>query len=285
MAKADQAAPAHERRRPSPAPPERATPRPPGTPPPASADSPASRFRPPGGMAFWWVLIALFAVNFFVVSLLPDQGSRVTVPYTTFRAEVAASNVSDVTSKGDVIQGDFKKPVTYPPKGGKTSAKFDTTRPAFADDGLLQLLIDKQVTVNAKPVDEGRSLFATLLLSFGPTVLLVVLFVFLMRRATAGAGGGVLGNFGRSKAKRYVETGQRITFDDVAGIDEAEEELVEIVDFLRTPDKYPRLGGDDPARRAAVRPARHRQDPARARGGRRGRRAVLLATRPRSSSR
>ena len=246
MAKADQAAPAHERRRPSPAPPERATPRPPGTPPPASADSPASRFRPPGGMAFWWVLIALFAVNFFVVSLLPDQGSRVTVPYTTFRAEVAASNVLDVTSKGDVIQGDFKKPVTYPPKGGKTSAKFDTTRPAFADDGLLQLLIDKQVTVNAKPVDEGRSLFATLLLSFGPTVLLVVLFVFLMRRATAGAGGGVLGNFGRSKARRYVETGQRVTFDDVAGIDEAEEELVEVVDFLRTPDKYTRLGGEIP---------------------------------------
>jgi cell division protease FtsH len=196
-------------------------------------------------MAFWWVLIGLLAVNFFIVSLLPDRESRVTVPYTTFRAQVAAGNVSDVTSKGDVIQGDFKKSVTYPAKDGKSSTKFETTRPAFADDGLLQLLIDKDVTVNAKPVDEGRSLLETLLLGFGPTILLVVLFVWLMRRASAGAG-GALGSFGRSRARRYVETGQRVTFEDVAGIDEAEDELVEVVDFLRHPEKYTSLGGNIP---------------------------------------
>ncbi len=107
-------------------------------------------------------------------------------------------------------------------------------------------MIEKDVEVNATPVDEGRSLIATLLLSFGPVILLVLLFVVLMRRAAGGGAGGALSSLGRSKAKRYDASAQRVTFEDVAGIDEAEDELVEIVDFLKNPDRYRRLGGQIP---------------------------------------
>ena len=205
---------------------------------PESAPAPTrSRFpRMPGGPRFWWILLALLAVNYFVVSLIPDRDTRLDVPYTLFREQVSAGNVSQVTSKGDTIQGEFTKEVTYPPGSGDTNTRFETERPAFADDALLQLLIDRGVEVNAKPVDAGRSVIATLLLSFGPVILLVLLFVFLMRRAAGGAGSALSG-LGRSKAKRYDASAQRVTFEDVAGIDEAEDELVEIVDFLKNPDR------------------------------------------------
>jgi len=107
---------------------------------------------------------------------------------------------------------------------------------------LLALLLSKGATVNAT-VSQGRSLLASLLLGFGPTILLVGLFVLMMRRAAKAAGGGMLGSLGKSKAKRYDASMQRTTFADVAGIDEATEELAEIVGFLKQPDRYKRLGG------------------------------------------
>ena len=103
------------------------------------------------------------------------------------------------------------------------------------------------MTVNAKP-PEDRSLLPTLLISFGPMLLIVGLFVFFPRRATQQAGGGgVLGQFGRSRARR-AEGGEdtRVNFNDVAGIDEAKEELSEIVDFLKSPEKYQKLGARIP---------------------------------------
>jgi cell division protease FtsH len=214
------------------------------SPPSTPAEGRGRMPRLPGGPRFWWILIALLAVNWFVVSLIPDQTTRLSVPYTVFREQVQAGNVSEVTSRGDTIQGTFKKEVTYPQGSDKKNTNFDTERPAFADDALLGLLIDKGVVVNAKPVDEGRPLIQTLLLSFGPVILLVLLFVFLARRA--GGAGGALSSIGRSKAKRYDASGTRVTFEDVAGIDEAEDELVEIVDFLKNPDRYRRLGGRIP---------------------------------------
>ncbi len=219
-----------------------------GTPPPSPPPETSRRSRMPqvpGGSRFWWILLALLALNWFIVSLIPDRDSRLSVPYTEFRAQVQAGNVSEVTSQGDTIQGEFEKPVTYPAGSDKSDTSFETQRPAFADDGIMELLIQQDVEVNAKPVDAGRSLWVTLLFSFGPVILLVLLFVFLMRRAAGGAGGALTG-LGRSKAKRYDASAQRVTFEDVAGIDEAEDELVEIVDFLKNPDKYRRLGGQIP---------------------------------------
>jgi cell division protease FtsH len=201
--------------------------------------------QPPGGSRFWWALILLLALNWFIVSLIPSGESRLSVPYTVFRDQVVAGNVSEVTSRGDTIQGTFKKDVTYPDGSSHHDTDFETERPAFADDGLLQLMIDRHVEVNAKPVDEGRGLLTTVLLSFGPVILLVLLFVYLMRRAGGGAGGALAG-LGRSRARRYDASARRVTFADVAGIDEAEDELAEIVDFLRHPDRYLRLGGEIP---------------------------------------
>jgi cell division protease FtsH len=216
------------------------------------------RFRPPGGRRFWWILLALLVLNWIVVSQIPRRATRLEVPYTTFRHEVEAKNVAEVTSRGDVIQGTFKKDVTYPPPAAgeepnrnDTNTKFETTRPAFADDSIFNLLEKNGVIVNAQPLDQGRSTLLQILLFFGPTLLLIGLFVLLARRA--GATGGLMG-FGRSRAKRYEASAQRTTFEDVAGIEEAEEELVEVVDFLKNPDKYVRLGGKIP--RASSFPAR-----------------------------
>ena len=204
------------------------------------------RRRVPFGRRFLWLLFALLALNWVVGSQIPDRESRLAVPYSFFRAQVEDGNVKEISSRGDVIQGEFRRPAKPPASKDEADDKFETVTPTFAkDDELLALLLSQRVVVNAKEVDEGRPLFADLLLFFGPTLLLVGLIVFAMRRAAGGAG-GPLGQLGRSKAKRYEHSEQRITFDDVAGIDEAEDELVEIVDFLKNPDKYRRLGAAIP---------------------------------------
>jgi cell division protease FtsH len=245
---ADGQPPARERRRP----PERAPAdggpgwKVEGAPATGADPPPRGRFRLPGGRNFWWILLALLALNWFIVSLIPDRESRLDVPYSLFREQVEAGNVTEVTSQGDTIQGRFDEEVTYPEGSDSSDTDFETIRPAFADDGLLQLLLARDVVVNAEPIDEGRSLLFTILLSFGPVILLVALFIWLMRRASGGAAGALAG-LGRSRAKRYDASGQpRVTFEDVAGIDDAEDELVEIVDFLRNPDRYRRLGARIP---------------------------------------
>jgi cell division protease FtsH len=200
--------------------------------------------RPPGGRRFLYFVAALLALNFLFASLVPSQPNRISVPYTQFLSEVDKDNVKEVTSKGDDIQGVFKKKVDPQDSDHEPETKFKTFRPAFApsNDQLLSELQQKGVVVNAKPLDNGRSIWADILLFFGPTLLLVGIFIFAARRAGA-AGAGGLGGLGRSRAKRYEpEGGPRTTFADVAGIDEAEEELEEIVDFLKNPDKYRELG-------------------------------------------
>jgi cell division protease FtsH len=150
---------------------------------------------------------------------------------------VQAGNVKSISSKGETIQGDFRSQF-------KKNTRFDTEVPTFANtDQLSQLLEQHKVEINAKPVTSDRSLLATILLSFGPTLLFIGLLVMLMRRAQPG---GLMASLGRSKARRGEDAEQRVTFADVAGIDEAEDELVEIVDFLKHPDKYRRLGAKIP---------------------------------------
>jgi cell division protease FtsH len=202
----------------------------------------------PGGNRFWLILLVLLVINYVIAGQASNGPSRLQVPYSFFRAEVGKGNIAEVTSTGDTIEGDFKKE-TAPPKGvdGSPSTHFKTERPAFADDGLIDLLLQKNVVINAHPIDEGQPVWQTLLFGFGPTILLVGLFVLLMRRAQSAAG-GALGGFGRSRAKRYdaAEAKEEVDFDDVAGIDEAEDELVEVVDFLRNPGRYTKLGASVP---------------------------------------
>ena len=127
-----------------------------------------------------------------------------------------------------------------------TAKDFSTVRPAFADPGLEGLLKEHGVIINASSVNEPRDPLLTLLISFGPTLLLIGGVLWLSRQAGRQPGGPF--GLGKSQAKRYDAAAgtDRVTFDDVAGIDEAEEELVEVVDFLKHSQKYTRLGGRVP---------------------------------------
>ena len=166
------------------------------------------------------------------------------VPYSPFfLSQVRSGNVKEITSVGTAIQGTFEKPTTY--GGAKPTTGFETEVPAFADTvSLSQLLETNGVVVNAKPLSTGAPWWQTLLVGFGPTLLFLGLLFLLLRRA--GGMQNALSSFGRSRARRYAPSGDRVTFADVAGIDEAKAELSEVVDFLRHPEKYGRLGGRIP---------------------------------------
>jgi cell division protease FtsH len=203
-----------------------------------------ARWRPQGGRRFWLLVAALLLLNWVLVRQLDQPEPRMEVPYTLFRAQAQAGNVSSVVTHGDSIEGDFKKPLRYPPDSDKApQTDFTTLRPPLQDEQLLPLLVKQGVTIDSQP-PAGRGVLSTILVTFGPTLLFVFLFFFLLRRLGSAAGG--IGGLGRSKARRYEATAQRTTFADVAGIEEAQDELVEIVDFLRNPDKYRRIGAAIP---------------------------------------
>ena len=196
--------------------------------------------RPPGlGRRLLLFVGVLLVLNWITVALFaPGKEERVQIPYSpTFLAQIKDGNVKSIASRGPTVQGDFRNEY----KGKKA---FGTEVPTFANtDQLSKLLDDHNVEINAKPITEKRSLLMTILLGFGPTILLVGLFIWLMRRAQPG---GMLASLGRSRARRSEDSEHRVTFADVAGIDEAEDELVEIVDFLQHPGKYSRLGAKIP---------------------------------------
>jgi cell division protease FtsH len=202
---------------------------------------------------FLWFVLALFALNFLSVLLVqPSTGEpRVTIPFNpVFLQDVQLGQVKSISTKGDEVQGTLAAKIRYPPNEPKATPtkQFSTQIPSFWNGSELSALLrSKGVQINAKPPTSGQSLVAELLLGFGPTLLFVGLLILLARRA-AGAGGpmGALGNFGRSQARRVDPEKIRVTFDDVAGIDEAKRELTEIVDFLRDPERYTRLGGRMP---------------------------------------
>ncbi len=194
----------------------------------------------------WVTLAVILLANIFITNVLfaPAQPATVTLPYDVFKQQVAADNVISVTTTGDAITGVMKTPVKESPTGTVSATHFTTQRPSFADDSLEPLLEKHGVTINSKPENPPLPFWETLLLSFGPTLLIVVAVLYLIRRAAnAGGAGGLLGAFGQSKARLYDPERPGTTFADVAGIDEVKQELKELVDFLREPQKYERLGG------------------------------------------
>jgi cell division protease FtsH len=170
--------------------------------------------------------------------------ARVRVPYSPFfLQQVTDGHVASIASKGTAIQGTFKTKQTY--GKSKPTTTFKTEVPVFADtDALARLLQQKGVVVNAEPLEKGPPFWESLLVGILPTILFVGLLFWVMRRA--GGVQNALGAFGRSRARRYQPSTERVTFADVAGIDEAKDELSEVVDFLRHPDKYGRLGARIP---------------------------------------
>jgi cell division protease FtsH len=196
-------------------------------------------------IGMWLVLfVALLALNVVLSTRATQPASRIRVPYSPFLLQqVNDGHVQSITSQGTAVQGTFTRKLSY--AGSTPTTLFSTEIPAFADTNQLSLLLQrKNVVVNAKPLDTGLPWWENLLLGFGPTILFVGLLFFVIRRA--GNVQNALGAFGRSRARRYQPGGDKVTFADVAGIDEAKAELSEVVDFLRSPDRYQHLGGRIP---------------------------------------
>jgi cell division protease FtsH len=202
----------------------------------------------PGGRRFWMIVLALLVANYLLVALFaPGKQRSVHVPYSpTFLQQVNNGNVLRISSQGETVNGVFKNPIRFPNDKAQAAKNFDTQIPTFANTNQLSTALEQnKVEISAQPINSGRSFFASLILSVGPVLLFVGLFVWLSRRV-AGGQMSALGAFGRSSARRVEKGETRVTFADVAGIDESKSELTEVVDFLKTPEKYQALGGRIP---------------------------------------
>ena len=179
-----------------------------------------------------WVIIVLLLLALFTLFQSPQQRAGSSdLPFSQFLTEADGGRVRDVTIQGPELTGHFTD--------GRT---FQTYAPPFP--GLTQRLVDKGVQVQARAPGEQVPWFVALLAQWFPVLLLIGLWIF-MSRQIQGAGGKAMG-FGKSKAKLLTEAHGRVTFEDVAGIDEAKQDLQEIVEFLRDPQKFQRLGGRIP---------------------------------------
>ncbi|MBV8084135.1 MAG: ATP-dependent zinc metalloprotease FtsH [Chloroflexi bacterium] len=224
--------------------------------------------RRPWWANIWWV-IAVAILIWNVVTVINNHPGQPTLslPYSTFIDQLNQGNVSTVNIQGTAITGTLQQAITYPPPSPsssasaqpsasataatlgqgqpqpQTSSKFSTHLPDFGDPALLPALKAQNVTINVNP-ESGPSIWALLLENLLPWILLGGLFFFLNRRAGQAQQG--IFSFGKSRAKLYRGDNQRITFVDVAGVDEAKDDLLDIIDYLKEPAKYARLGGRVP---------------------------------------
>ncbi len=179
-------------------------------------------------IALWLVISLIFVMLYHLFSQPKD--SHENIIFSDFIASVDNGQVLEVSIQGDNITGKFlngKSFKTYAPK----------------DSGVVPLLKQKGVRIAAKPADESPW-YMTVLVSWFPTILLIAIWIFFMRQMQAG--GGKAMSFGKSRARLLTESSKKVTFEDVAGIDEAKYELQEIIDFLKDPKKFTRLGGRIP---------------------------------------
>ena len=179
-----------------------------------------------------WAIIIIFLLAIF--NLFQDKTSQtndIALPYSEFLSQVKLNNINDVTIQENNIVGHFQ-----------TGEAFTTYAPN--DPALITKLTDSGVKVTAAPLDERVSPILGMLLNWLPMLLFIGVWIFFMRQMQGGKGGAM--GFGKSKAKLLTEKQGKITFEDVAGVDEAKDELEEIIEFLKNPQKFQKLGGKIP---------------------------------------
>ena len=194
-----------------------------------------------------WVIIVLLSVGLFNMFQDPSKinSEKSSLAFSNFLNEVEAGRVVEVQIQGNNISGVLAD--------GKT---FKTYSPNYPN--LVEKLASKGVSIVASPQDDKMPSLLGILLSWFPMLLLIGVWIFFMRQMQGGKGGAM--GFGRSKAKLLNEAQGKVTFNDVAGVEEAKEEVEEIVEFLKDPKKFSRLGGKIPKRCSTYRPSRNRKN-------------------------
>ncbi len=178
-----------------------------------------------------WLVIIMMTMLFY--QMVSSANMVAKMPFSDFLGQIEAGNVKDVVMRGDILEGH------------STEGKIFSTVLPHGYQGLVPILTEKGVKIEVLPLETSMGNFIGLMLSWFPVLLLIGVWVYFMRNVQGGTGGKAMG-FGKSRAQLITKDKNKITFKDVAGVEEAKDELVEIVEFLKDPSKFQRLGGKIP---------------------------------------
>jgi cell division protease FtsH len=194
-----------------------------------------------------WIVIFLIMMLFYVPRFFYSSKTA-NISYSEFKQQVKNGNVTEITIQGEEIQGSFEREYTTSTNSQKDASSytaFTTVMPSFADPELIHILEENTVTIKAKK--QSNSWLSSLLIFLLPWLLIIGFVVYSQRRMSGmiGGPGGIFG-IGRSRAKRYEKTSSDVTYNDVAGLENAKKDMQEIVEYLKEPDKFVELGANIP---------------------------------------